>query len=79
MDSVNVSEKVTRKNIHGSLPERFFLDHLKSQKREEIFSPLTSCESAHPGGGSRFEGRKAMRVRRQGWGEGLEMGNLMEK
>lgn len=75
MDSVNVREKMTRKNIPGCLPDRISLDHVKSQKREEIFSPLTSYGSTHPGGGCRLEGRRAMKVR----GKGLGIGNLMEK
>lgn len=66
MDSVNVSEKVTRKHIFGCLSDRIFLDHMNSQKREEIFSPMTAVEGTHPGGGSGLEGRRGMKVGREG-------------
>lgn len=72
MDSVNAGKKVTRKYIPGCLPDRIVLDYVKSQEREEIFSPLTSSECTHPEGGSALEGRRAMQVGRRGcvWGVG---------
>lgn len=67
MDSVNVSEKVTRKHISGCLPDRIFLDRVKSQKREEIFSPLTASECIQPGEESELDGRRGMKVGKRGY------------
>lgn len=69
MDPVNVSEKVTRKHISGCLPDRIFLDRVKSQKREEIFSPLTASECIQPGE-SELDGRRGMKVGKEGVGGG---------
>lgn len=66
MDSVNVREKVTRKNTSGWL--LVLTDSpwiMWNARREQTFPPPTASECAQPGGGSGLEGRIGMRAERK--------------